>query len=240
MSMFNFANLKEDSFVNTSKPHLKPYGIYKVNLTKIEKTELKGSKDPNAVYPVIALEFTGCGEDKGIFTTNLFIPTTKEDGVRPVYTNNEGHEYERPSRFENFQYTLMQIVQALNPEGTKKIIANGEKLQDALNKDLTTGINLFIDLVIKALAGKNKIETNIKLVGRNSNGTVYADLPRACGLNKSGELFNTSFIGENLMFTNYEITQQKQYQSARPTNMDKVENNPDEEASDFNIDDIEL
>ena len=232
--MFNFSNLKETNFTSTSAKQLRPYDIYKVNLTKIEKTELKGSKDPNAVYPVVALEFTST-EDKGVFSTNLFIPQTKEDGVRPVYKNNEGHEYERPSRFENFQFTLMQIVSVLNPEGAKKIQENGSKLQAALDKDLNNGINLFIDLIIKALAGKNNIETNLKLVGRNNKGTVYAALPNACGLNKSGEIFPVNFIGDNLFFTNYELTQQKKLNEAKPTNMSDKE----EEESDFNADDLD-
>ena len=228
--MFDFSNLNNTSFNNDSVAHLKPYNIYTVNLTKIEKTELKGSKDPNAVYPVVALEFTGTGDDKGIFTTNLFIPTTEDDMKRPVFKNNEGHEYNRPSRFENFQYTLMQIVHALNPDGEEKIKANASKIKT---------IDQFIELIIKALNGKNNVETNLKLVGRNNNGTIYAALPQACGLNKAGEIFPVNFIGENLFFSNYELTQQKNYQNAKPTNMDAT-NDIDKADNDLDIDDIEL
>ena len=92
---------------------------------------------------------------------------------------------------------------------------------------------------IKALAGKDKVETNLKLVGRNNNGTVYAALPNACGLNKEGDIFPTNFIGDNLFFTNYELTQQKKYQNAKPTPME--DNNPDKsDSDDLNLDDIEL
>lgn len=227
---FNFNNLSNQNFSSTSGQYLRPYNIYKVNLTKIEKTELKGSKDPNAVYPVVALEFTGCGDDKGVFTTNLFIPTSEQDMERPIYKNNDGHEYQRPSRFENFQYTLMQIVHAINPSGEEKIKSNASKIKT---------IDQFIDLIIKALAGKDKVETNLKLVGRNNNGTVYASLPNACGLNKEGDVFPTNFIGDNLFFTNYELTQQKKYQNAKPTPME--DNNPDKsDSDDLNLDDIEL
>lgn len=226
---FNFSNIENTSFSSNATQYLKPYNIYKVNLTKIEKTELKGSKDPNAVYPVVALEFTGCGEDKGVFTTNLFIPTSDQDMERPTYQNANGHDYQRPSRFENFQFTLMQIVHALNPAGEEKIKANASKIKT---------IDQFIDLIIKALSGKDKVETNLKLVGRTNDGTVYATLPNACGLNKSGEVFPTNFIGDNLFFTNYELTQQKNYQNAKPTNMDKVDNI--EEENTIDLDDIEL
>ena len=236
--MFNFNSIAEQNFTSNSGSYLRPYDIYTVNLTKIEKTVLKGSKDPNASYPVVALEFTGTGDSKGTFSTNLFIPQSKEDGIRPTYKNNEGHEYERPSRFENFQFTLMQIVDILNPEGTKNIRKNAKKLQAALDKDLKTGIDMFINLVIEALAGKNNVKTKLKLVGRNVNGTVYSELPKACGL-KNGEIFPVNFIGDNLFFTNYELTQQKQYQNAKPTNMDKVDD-VSGETGDIDLDGIEL
>lgn len=229
---FNFNSLANNNFSSNSSAYLRPYNIYEVNLTKIEKTELKGSKDPNAIYPIVALEFTGCGEDKGVFTTNLFIPTSEQDMERPIYQNANGHDYQRPSRFENFQYTLMQIVHALNPIGEEKIKANASKIKT---------VDQFIDLIIKALNGKDKVKTNLKLVGRNNNGTIYAALPNACGLNKSGEIFPVNFIGDNLFFTNFELQQQKAYQNAKPTNMDKVESNPDEPSEeDLDLDGIEL
>lgn len=230
--MFNFSNLENTSFTSNAGAYLRPYDIYKVNLTKIEKTELKGSKDPNAVYPVVALEFTGTGDNKGTFTTNLFIPTTEQDMERQTLTNANGHESQVASRFENFQFTLMQIVHALNPAGEEKIKANASKIKT---------IDQFIDLIIKALNGKNNIETNLKLVGRKDakSGVTYAELPRPCGINKSGEIFPVNFIGENLFFTNYELTQQKAYQNAKPTNMDKVETTTDT-SDDVDLDNIEL
>ena len=224
---FNFNSLSEQNFTSAAGQYLRPYGIYKVNLTKIEKTTLNG-KD-GTEYPIVALEFTGCGDDKGTFTTNLFIPRTEKDMERPVFKNNEGHEYNRPSSFENFQFTLMQIVHALNPAGEEKIKANASKIKT---------IDQFIDLIIKALTGKEKVETDLKLVGRTNNNVVYAALPSACGLNKAGEIFPVNFIGENLFFTNYELTQQKAYQNAKPTNMDKVDKEEADDSVDLN--DIDL
>ena len=228
---FNFNSLSEQNFTSSAGQYLRPYDIYTVNLTKIEKTELKGSKDPNATYPIVALEFTGNGDNKGIFTTNLFIPTSEQDMERPTFKNNEGHEYQRPSRFENFQFTLMQIVHALNPAGEEKIKANASKIKS---------IDQFIDLIIKALAGKEKVETELKLVGRNNNGTVYAALPNACGLNKAGEVFPVNFIGENLFFTSYELTQQKAFQNAKPTDMNSKVSEDTKNEDDYDLDDLEL
>lgn len=227
---FNFSNLNNSNFTSTSGQYLKPYDIYNVNLTKIEKTELKGSKNPDAVYPVIALEFTEVGDSKRTYSENIFIPTTESDMERQTLKNSNGHENQVPSRFENFQYTLMQIVEVLNPAGAEKIKQNGDKIKT---------IDQFIDLILKALANKNTITTNLKLVGRNNNGTVYAALPRACGLNKKGEIFPVNFIGDNLFFTNYELTQQKAYQNAKPTKMDDVDEDKTS-SDDVDLDGIEL
>lgn len=228
---FNFGKLASSNFSSNAGAYLKPYDIYTVNLTKIEKTEIKGSKDPNAVYPVVSIEFTQTETPKGTFSTNLFIPSTEKYFERPKFEGSNGHEYERPSRFENFQYTLMQIVHALNPAGEEKIKANSSKIQT---------IDQFIDLIIKALNGKNNVQTNLKLVGRNNGGTVYATLPNACGL-KDGEIFPINFIGDNLFFTNYELNQQKEYKNARPTQMNdnnEIDSNKNDE--EFDLDNIEL
>lgn len=227
---FNFGNLSNQSFTSSSSQHLKPYGIYQVKLSDIKLDEIKGTKDPNAVYKVVHLEFTGTGEGEstGTFQTNIFIPSVEADMERPTYTNAQGHEYQRPSRFENYQYTLMQIVTALNPEGAEKIKANASKIKT---------IDDFNALILKALANKNDVVTNLKLIGRVTNGVTYAQLPNACGLNRDGETFPVNFIGEGLFFTNYEITQQKNYQNAKPTEMSEVDKPSD---SGFNLDDIEI
>jgi hypothetical protein len=227
---FNFNSISEQNFSSASGSYLRPYDIYTVNLTKIEKTELKGSKDPNATYPIVALEFTGCDDNKGVFTTNLFIPTSEQDMERPTFKNNNGHEHQCPSRFENFQFTLMQIVHALNPDGEEKIKANASKIKT---------IDQFIDLIVKVLTGKNNVVTELKLVGRNNNGTIYAALPNACGLTKTGEVFPVNFIGSNLSFTNYEMTQMKNYQNAKPTTM-PTSDNTDTSDDDLDLDDIEV
>ena len=226
---FNFSNLNNTNFTGSTGQYLKPYGIYSVNLTKIEKDELKG-KD-GTIYPIIKLEFTGVGESKGTFETNLFIPTSEKDMERRTVTNANGHESKRPSSFENFQYTLMQIVEVLNPKGAEKIKENGDKIKT---------IDQFIDLIFKALKGKENVTTNLKLVGRNNQGKIFATLPSACGLNKKDEIFATNFIGENLFFSNYEETQQKAYRNATPTSMpsdSSDDENPDKgEDVDLDID----
>lgn len=220
---FNFD--QEQSYVASSQQYLKAYTINEVTLTKIEKTTLQGSKDPNASYDVIALEFTGTDKNPGIFSTNLFIPSSDEDAKRPTFKNAQGHEYERPSRAENFQYTLMQLMQVLNPEGAKAALA---KLQGK-----NVSVDTFIQLVIGTIKKKPNAKTNLKLIGRNVNGTVYAQLPNACGLNKEGKLFPINFVGDTLFFSAYEEQQSKAVKDAKPTPVAENSAKEDEDIDDL-------
>lgn len=231
----NFNSIAETSYTNQSSKSLKPYGIYKVSLTKIELKDIQGVKDPSAIYHTIHLEFTGRGEDEGsVYQQNLFIPSSEEDNVRPVSTNSSGHEYQRPSRFDNYQYTLMQIVETINPKGAAVI-------KTAAREGKIKTMETFNNLIIKALTGKEDVVTSLKLVGRNVNGTVYAQLPNSCGINKEGKVFATNFIGDNLFFSNYEQQQADAYKNARPTKMsDNLEDTPDtpDSADNLDLDDL--
>ena len=225
MSELSFSNLGTTSFTSSASRSLKPYNIYEVSLKDISLKDIQGTKDPSAVYHTIHLEFEG---EEGTYQQNLFIPSTSEDTVRPTYKNAAGHEYQRPSRFENYQYTLMQIVEAINPTGAQKIKENASKIKS---------MEQFNDLIIKALSGKSNVKTNLKLVGRNVNGTVYAQLPNPCGLNKEGEIFPVNFIGKDLFFSNYEQQQADNYKNAKPTAM-STNDSPDETEEEINLDDI--
>ena len=95
----------------------------------------------------------------------------------------------------------------------------------------------------------------MKLVGRNSKGTTYAALPNCVGIAQAkddaraaannvnvGDWYTwmVSPFGNNLMFSAYEESQKNKIASAKPTNMDKVENNPDVAEDDVDLDGIEL
>lgn len=232
---FSFNNLSKVDFTSTTPQYLKPFDIYKVNLTKIEDTSIKG-KD-GTEYKIVALQFNGAGENKGIFTHNIFIPN-KEDDFKRRTNSTSGAQY--PSAFEQFQYTLMQILQVINPEGAKKLTKISEEGK------LKT-IEQFVSLVVKGLQNKTDVDVYIKLIGRNVNGTFYANLPNACVLGRDATAETMPSIirfissdEKELSFSNYELTQMKQYKSAKPTNMDKVENNPDSSDDEVDLDGIEL
>ena len=234
MSNFNFGGLAETSFTNNGPQYLRPYDIYEVNLTKIEKSSLKG-KD-GTEYGVIALEFKGCGDNTGVYTHNLFIPHKDSDFERRI---NETSGTPYPSAFEQFQYTLMQLMQVINPKGADKIKENASKLKS---------MDQFIDLIIKGLTGKTDVKFFLKLVGRNQGGTTYATIPNACVLSKKAtaetkpSALNFVSLDKSLLaFSNYELTQMKNYKNATPTNMDKeADETPDTAGDDVDLDDISL
>ena len=233
MNNFNFGGLAETSFTNNGPQYLRPYDIYEVNLTKIEKSSLKG-KD-GTEYGVVAMEFKGCGDNNGVYSHNLFIPNKDSDFERRV---NETSGVFYPSAFEQFQYTLMQLMQVINPKGADKIKENASKLKS---------MDQFIDLIIKGLTGKSDVKFFLKLVGRNQDGKVYSTIPNACVLGKKATAetkpspINFVSLDKSLLaFSNYELTQMKNYKNAIPTNMDKADDNPDTAGDDVDLDDISL
>lgn len=231
---FNFNELAETSFVSQSQNYLKPFDIYKVRLTKIEKSTV-GKKDGSTSYPVVALEFTD--ENEGIFSENLFIPDINNAQDFENKENETSHKL-MPSRFQQFQYTLMQIVEAINPTGAQNIKANGSKLEKASNPVIA-----FVDLVIKALTGKNT-EVYLKLIGRTTaDGATYARLPNACLMGQNGKPSALNFINADkgkLFFSAYEMQQANKYKNAKPTKMPDNPDATDAAADDLNIDDIEV
>lgn len=230
MANFSFNGLNETSFTNNGPQHLHPYDIYEVNLTKIEQSSLKG-KD-GTEYPVIAMEFTGCGDQTGIYTHNLFVPNKDSDFERRTNETN-GAKY--PSAFEQFQYTLMQLTEVVNPKGAAKIKENASKLKS---------MEQFVDLIIKALSGKTDVKFFLKLVGRTQNNQTFSTLPSACVLGKDAKpetkpsALNFVSVDKKLLnWSNYELTQMKKYQEAKPTAMkDKTDDNPDTADADVDLD----
>ena len=230
MANFSFNGLNETSFTNNGPQYLRPYDIYEVNLTKIEQTSLKG-KD-GTEYPVIAMEFTGCGDQTGVYNHNLFVPNKDSDFERRT---NETSGAKYPSAFEQFQYTLMQLTEVVNPKGAAKIKENASKLKS---------MEQFIDLIIKALSGKTDVKFFLKLVGRTQNNQTFSTLPSSCVLGKDAKpetkpsaLNFVSLDKKLLNWSNYELTQMKKYQEAKPTAMkDKTDDNPDTADADVDLD----
>lgn len=212
--MLNFGTLATAKAVSTSKS-LKPYSINKVKFDGCTIEEIKGTKDPTAVYKTLNIHFKG---EMGQYDEKIFFPNEKS-AERNTFKNDKGHEYQRPSQWENTQTIIAQLGTVLNPEGFKKMQEISSKF-----KSFDDVCKVFIKITDPAKGD----EVFLKLGGRkNKQGIVYASLPNIVGLNKQGELFvSDNFISkkeEMLSFTPYELTQKNALLSAKPTNMEQID-----------------
>lgn len=230
MSEFSFGSFSTTSAVNTSKPQLKPYNSYKVKYSGSRIEHMNGKKDPDKIWDILKIRFEG---EDGYYEESVFF-LTEEDKTRPVYKNKEGHDYERPSRFENTMTLLIQLATILNPEAAKKFQAVLPKCKS---------FNDVASSFIKVLEKEQGKEIYIKLLGRTSNGSVYASLPSCCGLSKEGERFPINVFSneDNFNWSSYELQKQSEYKNAKPTTMSSSTpsetnlSSAEEEGDDFDI-----
>ena len=206
MAGFNFG-MDSSSAVRTAKPQLKPWNIYDVKFTGCEIREFNGRKDPNAHYKVLAINFESEG---GTFSVTQFFPKEGDD-VRREFDSSNGGKVTMPSNFEVLMAVVKQTAQVLNPKGF-------ERMQKASSQ-----FKSFDDVakaLIKITDEVKGCETKLKLIGRNRDGKVVAEIPRIVGINKEGESFIAdNYIGSKLFFTDYEEGQREKYVNSKPTDM---------------------
>lgn len=228
MSTFNFGDVNTTSAVNNSS-NLKPWGIYDVEFDGLELNDIQGKKDPDKTYHTIKMSFHG---EEGSFSTNLFIPSSEDDTKRIENKSKDGHVYYSPSKFEIFKWTLLQLVQVVNPEGYEKLKAASNKI---------TSMDSFIKVIFKFANEKKGAKTKLKLTGRNNDGKIYPQIPRICGINKNGECFvSNNFVGNKLEFTAWEASQVMSYKNTKPTEMPDIASQVEgvDESSDIDFDSL--
>lgn len=217
MATIDFSSLQNVK-VTLNSARLKPWSTYKVKFVGLEEESFKGKKDPNAVFKALKLSFEG---DEGVFDKRVFY-VNEEGASRKVYKNNEGHEYERPSNFENTMIMFIQLLMVFNE-------TSAQAFHEYINKVLAVKApfdSKFEKIIekFKSLLNPEKGKTlYIKLNARNVDGSVYAELPSACGL-KDGQLFSTKIFSskDDFTWTSYEKQQRDAYLKATPTDMSKV------------------
>ena len=221
--MFNFG-ITADSAVRTTRRPLSPWNIHTVKFTGCEIREFNGKKDPSAQYKVLAINFEN---EDGYFSLTNFFPKEGDDERREFDSKNGGKVI-MPSNFEVLMAIVKQTAQVLNPTGFEKMQAASSKFKsfDDVAKALIT--------VTDKVKG---VETKLKLVGKNRDGKVVADIPRIVGINKQGESFiSDNYIGDKLFFSDYEETQRANYSKAIPTEMPASEiTETVEDSNDFDL-----
>lgn len=204
---FNFG-ISTESAVRNSRRSLAPWGIYDVKFVGCEIREFAGKKDPSQSYKVLDIKFEN---EDGYFTVTSFFPKEGDD-VRRTYEGKNGGTVELPSNFETLMAIVKQTAEVLNPAGY-------EKMQKA-----SGSFRSFDDVAKALITVTNPVKgstTKLKLIGKNRDGKVVADIPRLVGINKQGESFVAdNYIGSKLFFTDYEETQRENYTKAVPTKME--------------------
>lgn len=227
---FDFGSLATVQLSSDIK-YLKPYNIYdNVSYDGYEITQGTSEKGNN--WKRLTLTFKS---KEGIYKESIFYfdHTNQADITRPEFDMPNGGKREAPSKAENVMAEVAAIGHAFNPEGFKKMQQISSKFKSC--DDVLTALVKILEQT------KGKVQTSMKLVGRNNNGRVYASLPKPLGIiqedNGTWRTFPVAMFGENLTFSSYEMGKKQEYESAKPTNMDTtVENNIDASVNTEEID----
>lgn len=214
---FNFGSLSNVQ-PTSNVSYLKPYNIY--SNVSIDGVEVSEGTSANG-NPWKRMEITFKCEE-GIHKESIFWINSDKDFERGSVDMPNGGKRELPSNWERTRDKMAAIGFAFAPEAFAKLQAASSKA-----KSFDDIANVFIKMLNDA-----KATTNMKLVGRTVNGSVYATLPNctgiACAENESkaashnvqvGEWYTwlVSPFGDKLSFTNYEQKQANEYNNAKPT-----------------------
>lgn len=215
MSEFNFS-LANSQVSSTSSNYFKPYTINVINSIKAEYAN--GTSAQGKDWTALDVIFTG---PDGQHKERYFLPATDEEGMtRPTFDSANGGKTMSPAPYEILKQLAVHILGVYAPEQFEKFKVYCAKVKN---------MKQFIDGFVKLINDAPEHETNLKVVGRNSNGTVYARLPRPCGISKdkegnyTNETFPINFLGSNLSFTSYEIGEKNRLETAKPTTMNTLE-----------------
>lgn len=203
--MFNFGISKE-SAVRNVRPQLKPWNIYDVKFMGCEVREFPGKKDPSVTYKVLDIKFEN---EDGYFTVTRFFPKEGDDKRREVDTKNGGKR-ELASNFEELMNIVKQTAEVLNPEGFKKM------------SEISSKFKTFDDVAKALIAITDKVkgrETKIKLVGRNRDNRVVAEIPNITSVFDGVATITDNYIGNKLFFSDYEEGRRADYMKSKPTEM---------------------
>ena len=203
--MFNFGISKE-SAIKTVRPQLKPWNIYDVKFMGCEVREFAGKKDPSVTYKVLDIKFEN---EEGYFTVTKFFPKAGDDVRREVDAKNGGKR-ELASNFEELMNIVKQTAEVLTPEGFKKM------------SELSPKFKSFDDVAKTLIAVTDKVkgcETKIKLVGRNRDNRIVAEIPNITSVFDGVATITDNYIGSKLFFSDYEESKRAEYLKSKPTDM---------------------
>lgn len=218
---FNFGSLAETKPASTIS-YLKPYTIND-NVTISEVNTKSGDTKDGRKWKSLEIVYKN---DEGVYRDSIFYldENNPRDWERQEVEMSNGGKRMRPSSWENLKNKMASIGFAFFPD-------DFAKLQQVSGK-----VKSFEELMeyFKKMVEKNigKVATSMKLVGRTSDGRVYATLPNCTGIAQAttaeraasngvnvGDWYTwmISPFGNNLTFSDYEQGKANEYHNAKPT-----------------------
>lgn len=213
---FNFSLSNESAVRNVRRP-LAPWEIHDVKFMGVELKEFAGKKDPSKTYKTFNIKFEN---EDGYFNVNQFYPKDGDD-QRREYTSSNGGKMIMPSNFDTLKALISQTIQVLNPDKWKSYVDVSSKFRS---------VDDMIAAFAKVMESAVGTQTKLKLVGKNRDGKVVADIPRIVAVNNSTDYadvapenkptyISDNYIGDKLYFSDYEETQRAKFTSSTPTKM---------------------
>lgn len=234
MAGINFSIGNNESSISSKRnTRLAPFAIHTVTFDGVEVKE--GTSKAGNQFKLLQLSFSN---KDGIAEMTVFWPDPEKDGIREVATAKDGHEYEKPSRWEQTKAIITQTLEVLSPEGYKKMQELSVKF-----RSFDDMVNVFVKLANKCIGS----EVDVKFNGYvNKQGYMQLTFPTLTGVDKKGNSFIAdNYIGHgNLGLSDYELRRAKELAETKPTSMgaDPVMDAPVEEPEtndvDLNFDDL--
>lgn len=209
MSNFSFS-LNDSQVSSKASNYFKPYTINEIDTIKAEY--VNGTSASGKAWNALDVTFTG---KDGQHKERFFIPNNDEEGIKRPTSNDGKIKY--PSPYEILKQLATHVLGVYAPTAFEKFKTYCTKVKN---------MKQFLDGFVKLVNEAPKNTTTLKLVGRNSNGTLYARLPRTCGIVKDEEghftnqTYPINFLGDKLTFTAYELGEKNKLENAKPTKMD--------------------
>lgn len=207
MSMFNMGGVGAAKVVSNN--FLKA-GVHNVIFKGIDK-----ANNLNAME----LRFEAV-DGSGIHNERIFEPTS-EERIQSQFGLN-------PSQAEQTMCKVKQVIDALDPELSRRIETEGDKF-------VANTFDDFIILLKKYLDKKVGVQTQIKLVpAKNGNFVTFPGY--IARLNKDGNIYmTTKVIGNDLVLTAKEKEAIESANNAKPTDMRTRSNELDDLKNEFQV-----
>lgn len=209
---FSFSNTAGAS-QSTAQPKLPGNAIYDVIFDGCEIKDVKGVKDPDALYKQLIIKFKN---DDGVFEHTVWEPKADDFARKETEYTKDGkvNKIPQPSGVESMMLLFKHLIDAVNPEVAKQIDEKKINLA-APNWDKLR------ELVIKATSRKDgsklAVPTKIKLL-KNSKSQEAVFPGFFASITKEGVAYiKNNFIGPKIAFSTYEIDRIKKEAGAQPT-----------------------